>query len=75
MRPLAMKEPCDMSENEQIALVAYRIYEAEGRQDGQQADHWARAERIVHEQRMGLHEVGRQGGCAESLEPPSEMVP
>lgn len=64
-----------MSEEEQIALIAYRIYEEEGRRDGQCADHWARAERIVHEQRMAVHEAGRSGPNPDALQPPSQLVP
>lgn len=70
-----MKEPSQQSEQEQIALVAFRIYEDEGCQPGHQDEHWARAERIVHEQRMGLEDAGRQGPGPESLEPPTHMVP
>lgn len=70
-----MKAPSQMSEQEQTALVAYRIYEEEGCQDGHHAEHWARAQRIVHEQRMGLEDAGRQGPGPESLAPPTHMVP
>lgn len=31
--------------DEQVRQRAYRIWEAEGRPDGMEADHWARAER------------------------------
>lgn len=31
--------------DEQLRRRAYRIWEAEGRPDGMEADHWARAER------------------------------
>lgn len=74
MRPSFMSDQPLLSEPEQIALIAYRIYEEEGRQDGKDAEHWARAERIVHEQRMAVKE--QAPGCsAEALEPPREMVP
>lgn len=63
-----------MSEPEQIALVAYRIYEEEGRQNGKEAEHWARAERIVHEQRMAVKEQA-PGPGPEALDPPHDMVP
>jgi Protein of unknown function (DUF2934) len=70
-----MNEPSQLTEQEQIALIAYRIYEQEGRHDGHSAEHWARAQRIVHEQRMGVHDATSQGPGPEALEPPKQVVP
>lgn len=64
-----------ISEQEQIAIMAHRIYEEEGREEGKAAEHWARAERLVREQRVGLPGADRQGASAESLDPPRVMVP
>lgn len=41
------------TEQERIADLAYRIYEEEGRPEGRDQEHWARAEHAVHEQRLG----------------------
>jgi len=41
-----------LSEQAQIAQLAFRIYECEGRPEGQAAEHWTRAERAIHEQRL-----------------------
>jgi hypothetical protein len=70
-----MKEPGHMSEQEQTELIAYRIYEEEGRRDGHSTEHWARAQRIVHEQRMGVHGITCQGPGPEALESPGQLVP
>jgi len=69
-----MENPECLNEREQIAIIAHRIYEEEGSPDGRAEEHWARAERVVHEQRMGV-EPSREGVSAEALEPPSQMVP
>jgi Protein of unknown function (DUF2934) len=45
MDPLAVR-------HEEIACLAYHIYEKEGRPEGKSAEHWARAERAIHEQRV-----------------------
>ncbi len=68
-----MNDPSSMSQEEQIARIAYHIYEEEGCQDGHCAEHWARAERIIREQRMGTPHSDGPG--AEALEPPAHMVP
>ena len=36
-----------MDLNEEIAKVAYELYEKDGRQDGKDQEHWLEAERIV----------------------------
>ena len=74
MRRLVMSDPSQMSESEQIAQIAYRIYEEEGHQEGKAAEHWARAERIIHEQRMAVTEQA-SGPCPDALDPPHHMVP
>jgi len=39
-----------MSKDQIIRGIAYAIWEAEGRPDGQAEDHWARAEMRINEQ-------------------------
>lgn len=70
-----METSHSLSEEEQIAIFAYKIYEEEGREGGKADEHWARAERLVREQRMAVAESDRQGASAEALEAPSPMVP
>jgi len=41
------------TEQERITALAYQIYEKEGRPDGRDQEHWAKAQRAVHEQRLG----------------------
>lgn len=41
-----------LCEQAQIAQLAYQIYEKDGRPEGCAAEHWARAERAIHEQRL-----------------------
>ena len=36
-----------MDFNEEIAKVAYELYERDGRQDGKDKEHWSEAEEIV----------------------------
>lgn len=62
-----------LNEQEQIAIVAYRIYEDEGRPEGKAEEHWARAEHVVHEQRPVA--PTREGPSLDALTPPAEMVP
>lgn len=45
-QPAALKE--------EIARLAYQIYEEEGRPEGKSYEHWARAERALREQRVKL---------------------
>ena len=51
-----------LSEQEQIAALAHQIYEDEGRPEGLAEEHWARAERSIHEQRLATAspKVGRR---------------
>jgi len=49
----------DAADREKIARRAYEIYESEGRVEGQQDDHWYRAERdIANAARLGLLPTG-----------------
>lgn len=41
-----------MDLNDEIAKVAYELYERDGRQDGKDREHWLEAERIVRARRM-----------------------
>ncbi|CAN5724054.1 hypothetical protein BH09VER1_BH09VER1_35080 [soil metagenome] len=41
-----------LTEQSQIEQLAFRIYETEGKPEGRAAEHWARAERAIHEQRL-----------------------
>lgn len=45
-------KPEELGEQAQIAQLAFRIYESEGCPEGRAADHWAKAERAIHEQRL-----------------------
>lgn len=47
-----MEPSNSLTEQEHIAIMAHRIYVEEGRQEGKAAEHWARAERAVREQRV-----------------------
>jgi hypothetical protein len=40
--------PPSLTQHEQIASLAYRLYEDEGKPDGRADEHWARAEEIIH---------------------------
>jgi len=64
-----------LSEQEQIETLAHRIYEDEGCPEGCAQEHWARAERIIHEQRIATKESDREGISPEALESPKPMVP
>lgn len=46
-------EPKD-AHHEEIARLAFQIYEKEGRPEGKMAEHWARAERAIREQRVAV---------------------
>jgi hypothetical protein len=70
---MGMDQP--LSEQEQIAIVAHRIYEDEGRPSGKADEHWARAERVVREQRLGVSGTEREGASVEALAPPEDRVP
>lgn len=48
-----------LTEQSQIEQLAYRIYETEGRPEGKEAEHWARAERAIHEQRLAGPETAK----------------
>lgn len=70
-----MKDPENQNEEEQIAIIAYRIYESEGYPEGRSDEHWARAARIAHAQRTGAA-IDKEGDSpADALTPPSSMVP
>ncbi len=64
-----------MTEREHIAALAYKFYEDDGRQDGHAAEHWAKAERAVKEQRMPVPEADRMGPDASMLDTSGEVVP
>ena len=40
-----------MDRDEEIAKVAYELYERDGKQDGKDREHWLEAERIVEARR------------------------
>lgn len=42
------------TEHEQIADLAYRLYEDEGKPNGRADEHWARAEEFIHSQRLAV---------------------
>jgi hypothetical protein len=43
--------PADTSANDEIARVAYAIWEAEGQPDGRDHEHWMRARQLIEEGR------------------------
>jgi len=59
-----------MDRQEEIRLRAHQIWEAEGRPDGKEAEHWARAEQELNG-RDGDSGAGDQteGGIASGLQP------
>ena len=59
-----------MDRQEEIRLRAHQIWEAEGRPDGKEAEHWARAEQELSG-RDGNAGAGEQteGGIASGLQP------
>lgn len=44
----------DPAPHDEIARLAYKIYEEEGRPDGHAPEHWCRAIRLLREQRVPL---------------------
>jgi Protein of unknown function (DUF2934) len=46
--------PPSLTQHEQIESLAYRLYEDEERPNGRTDEHWARAEEIIHFQRMAI---------------------
>lgn len=46
-----MKKPADNLDQDEIARVAEAIWEAEGRPEGRDHDHWMRARRLLEEGR------------------------
>ena len=44
--------PPSLTEHEQVESLAYRLYEGEGNPDGRADEHWARAEEVIHSQRL-----------------------
>jgi len=57
-----------MHEDDNLRLIAYRIWEEEGRPNGRDFDHWLKAKAIWDEhQEFSEHlasDVGECGGCA-----------
>jgi hypothetical protein len=46
--------PPSLTEHEQVESLAYRLYEDEGKPDGQADEHWARAEQFIHAERRAI---------------------
>jgi hypothetical protein len=46
--------PPPVSKHEEIEILAYRIYEDEGKPEGRAEEHWARAEEFVHAQQLAI---------------------
>jgi len=46
--------PRPLTEQEEIESLAYRLYEDEGRPEGKASEHWAKAEVIIHAQRLAI---------------------
>lgn len=46
-------EPKD-ARHEEISRLAFQIYQEEGCPEGKTAEHWARAERAIREQRVAV---------------------
>lgn len=54
-----------MSEEERVRLIAYRMWEQEGRPQGQALDHWLRAEAVrAEEKEFEDHLAKDVEGCA-----------
>ncbi len=63
-----------MDLNEEIAKVAYELYERDGKQDGRDREHWLEAERIVEARRMkpSKAESGRERASQVKKTAPKE---
>ena len=46
--------PRPLTEQEEIESLAYRLYEDQGRPEGKASEHWAKAEAIIHAQRLAI---------------------
>ena len=46
--------PPSLTEHEEIENFAYRLYEDEGKPEGRADEHWARAERFIHAERLAV---------------------
>jgi hypothetical protein len=55
-----------MDLNEEIARMAYELYERDGRQDGKHEEHWLEAERIVRGT-LAEQQVKTQAGKKETV--------
>jgi hypothetical protein len=53
-----------MTLDDEIAKVAYELFERDGRQHGKDQEHWLEAERIVHE-RKNTKKVGTKSKKAK----------
>jgi hypothetical protein len=62
--------PMDM--NEEIAKVAYELYERDGKQNGKDREHWLEAERIVKARRT---ERGKAESSREKASPAVVAAP
>jgi len=58
-----------MDLNEEIAKVAYELFERDGRQNGKDREHWLEAERIVTARRGEPKKAGPGKGKQETAEP------
>jgi len=53
-----------MNHDEEVRLIAYRIWEEEGRPDGRDLEHWLKAEAIWQERQDLLEHVAEDvAGC------------
>ena len=56
--PSSLDAPGEHPTHEEIAIRAYEIYEASGRPEGQDGDHWLEAERELKEKyAVGAHQA------------------
>jgi DUF2934 family protein len=46
--------PPSLTEHQRVESLAYRLYEDEGKPDGRADEYWARAEGIIHSQRLAI---------------------
>lgn len=52
----------DPAPHDEIARLAYKIYEEEGRPEGHAEEHWCRAIRLLREQRVPLPDPHNEAG-------------
>ena len=72
-----MTRPADTSRTDEIARVAHAIWEAEGRPDGRDHEHWMQAKQLLEEGRAEAEyprAVAESGPAARPVQPGFEQA-